>query len=265
MAFYKANGDTVQSGIVQQTLNAKTYIIEGVTIDDEIEMPNAETLIYWVTDSSAPAVQASVGAPQNFSAKALVKKTVTVSKSLGMNGVIPGVNKELVTADQVNSHVIKDTIKASNAINKDYLTELETVAEAATATYSASDVYGSILALKAEFVTDNKDNYLVPTACFVSPAVYALLQKNNLIYFKDNNPVGNFLGMAIIEAPDLVANAVMMNAKAMISGIAFQDTTVFDAAPLGYAGGTGYIGELAYVNQPAEFSADFTGKLVLKF
>ena len=266
MAFYKANGDTVQSSVVQKTLNAKTYIIDGVTCDDEIQFPNAETLIYWVTDSSAPAAQSNgVGAKQTFAEKALVKKTVSVGNSLGLNGIIPGINMATVTADQVNSHVVKDTIKASNSINKNYISVLETVAEAATTTYSASDVYKSILDLKAEWAVENKDNYMDPTALFVSPAVYALLTKNNLLYFKDNNPAGSFLGLTVIEAPDLVSNAILMNAKAMISGVAFADTQVFDAAPLGYAGGTGYIGELAYVNAAAEFSADFNGKLALKF
>ena len=179
--------------------------------------------------------------------------------------VIPGVNIGTVSADQVNSHVVKDTIKAANKINRDYLTVLEAAAEAAEATYSASDVYGSLLKLRAEYITENKGEYEVPTACFVSPAVYSELIKNKLISFKENEPTGNFLGFAVIEAPDLVANAVMLNAEAMISGIAFTDTTVFDAAPLGYAGGTAYIGELAYVNKATEHSADFAGKPILKF
>ena len=79
---------TVQSDIVLKTLNAKTYIIEGVTVNGEVDFPSAETLVYWVTDSSAPTTSSTPGSAQSFTAKALVKKSVSVSKSEQINGKI---------------------------------------------------------------------------------------------------------------------------------------------------------------------------------
>lgn len=162
--------------------------------------------------------------------------------------VIPGVNVGIVSADQVNSHLVQDTIEAANKINRDFITVVEANAvEAAEDGYSLSDVYDAMLKLAAEYKTVNKTEYMEPTAAFVSPRVYAKLLKNNLIYFKDNRPISVF-GFEVIECPDLSKDIVMLNQVAMASGIAWKDVTVFDAAPLGYAGGTAYIGEMAYVN-----------------
>lgn len=264
MAFYKSSGDTVQSNYVLATFKEKSYIIPGVTVNGEAEMPNAEVLKYWVTDASAVSTTGAPGQKQTFSEKALVSKSITLNKRVTLNGIIPGANIATVSADQVNSHVIKDTVHAIGKINEDYITTLETAAEEATTQWSASDVYGSILSLAAEYKVANKEDGLEPTACFVSPTVYASLLKNNLIYFKNDEPASVF-PFRVIECPDLTVNAVLLNQAAMASGVAFRDVEVFDAAPLGYAGGTGYIGEICYANAPVEFHSDFTGKAILKF
>ena len=264
MAFYKGSGDTVQTQYVVKTFNEKSYIIPGVTVNDEVSMPNAETLLYWVTDSSAVSKTGAPGAKQTFSEKALVKKSITLEDRVTMNGIIPGVNIATVSADQVNAHVIKDTVHAIGKINEDYITKLEALAESATTVYSGDDVYGSLLSLLAEFKTANKEDGVEPTACFVSPAVYAKLMKNDLVYYKDNQP-GSVFPFRVIECADLAENAVLMNQMAIASGVAFNDVEVFDAAPLGYAGGTGYIGEICFINKGIETHADFNGKLALKF
>lgn len=285
MAYYIGQGDTVQLNYIVKTLNAKLYAIDGVTTNSEVKIPNAEVVNYWVK-SKASATHASggdgkgtsnkgPGSKQDFTAKALYKKSIPVEDSQQLNGVIPGVNLATVSADAVNAYVVEDTIEAANAINKDYLTKLEAAAgEAVTVTGASSadlqdaeKVYAAILKLRAKFIEENKDNHIVPTAAFVSPLVMAALKTKNLVIYKDNSPYGSFLEMTIIEAPDLTCDIVMMNQMAMVSGIAFNAVKTFDASYLGYADGVAYIGEIAYVNKATELRpADetFEGKLVLK-
>lgn len=265
MAYFIGQGDTVQLNYIVKTLNAKLYAMDGVTTNSEVKIPNAEVVNYWVKSKASSKNSKTPGSKQEFTAKALVKKSVTVDQSEQLNGVIPGVNMATVSADAVNAYVVEDTIQAANAINRDYLTKLEAKAEAATTAYDADEVYKSILDLRAEFIKANKENYLVPTAMFVSPEVMARLKEKNLVIYKDNSPYGSFLEMEIIEAPDLTVNGVIMNQMAMVSGIAFNAVKTFDGSYLGYADGVAYIGEIAYVNTATEMSEDFTGKLVLKF
>jgi len=251
---------TVQLNYITKTLNEKLYIKEGVTSNAEVKIPNAEVVNYWVKSQGSATKANKPGTAQTFTAKALVKKSVTVDASEQLNGVIPGVNIATVSADAVNAYVIEDVIQAANNINRDFLTKLETAAQAASTTYT--DAYGSILKLAAEFKTLNKGNYTEPTAVFVDPEVYADLLKNNLIYYKDNKPASVF-PFEVIEAPDLTNRVVMMNQIAMVSGIAFNAVKTFDASPLGYADGVGYIGEIAYVNKATEFDTSYKGKPVL--
>jgi hypothetical protein len=265
MAFFIGQGDTVQLNYIVKTLNAKLYAIDGVTTNSEVKIPNAEVVNYWVKSKGTATKSTAPGAKQNFTEKALIKKSVTVDQSEQINGVIPGVNIATVSADAVNAYVVEDTIEAANAINRDYLTKLEAKASPATTTFDADEIYKCILDLRAEFIKENKANHIVPTAMFVSPEAMARLKEKNLIIYKDNSPYGSFLEMEIIEAPDLTVNGVIMNQMAMVSGVAFNAVKTFDGSYLGYADGVAYIGEIAYVNKATEMSDDFTGKLVLKF
>lgn len=265
MAYFIGQGDTVQLNYIVKTLNAKLYAIEGVTTNSEVKIPNAEVVNYWVKTKGTSTTTSTPGAKQDFTPKALLKKSVTVDKAQQLSGVIPGVNIATVSADAVNAYVVEDTIEAANAINRDYLTALEAKADAATTTYDADEIYKCILDLRAEFIKANKANHIVPTALFVSPEAMARLKEKNLVIYKDNSPYGSFLEMEIIEAPDLTVNGVMMNQMAMVSGVAFNAVKTFDGSYLGYADGVAYVGEIAYVNKATEMSEDFTGKLVLKF
>lgn len=183
------------------------------------------------------------------------------------------VNVATVSANTVNAYVVDGTIEAANRINRDYLKALE--AQAETKTVSGADVYAKILALRAEFIKVNGTpgtgeddaeipaSYIEPTAMFVSPKVMAELKRQNLILYKDNDPMGSFLEMAIIEAPNLTNDVVMLNKVAMISGISFNAVKTFDASVLGYADGVAYIGEIAYVNKATELGTDTVCKPVM--
>lgn len=275
-AFYIGGGDVVQTSYIAKTLQEKSYIRPGTTVNPEITFPNAETILYWVKNKASlnQSVKAggsgkstvSPGSPQNFAEKKLERKSVHINKTAQINGVIPGVNVATVSADVVNAHVIEDTINSINEMNRDYITVLEGAATASeTVAYDASDVYQSILDLRADFISKNKFYGLVPTALFVSPKLMAKLKRENLVLFKDNSPYGTFLDMEIIEAPDLTVDAVMLHATAIISGVAFSAATTFDASYLGYAGGTAYIGELCYANEKTEFGEDYDVITVMTF
>lgn len=282
--FYLGEGDAVQLSYIAKTLQEKSYIRPGTTVNPEISFPTAETILYWVKAKASlnNTVKAggtgkqtvSPGSPQAFAEKKLVRKSVSVDKSAQINGVIPGVNIATVSADVVNSYVVEDVINSVNEMNRDYITVLAAAAKEATAenlgeavTYDATDVYQSILDLRAAFTTKNKFYGLAPTAMFVSPKVMAKLKRENLVLFKDNSPYGSFLEMEIIECVDMPAgvNAIMLHTSAIISGVAFNAVKTFDAAPLGYTDGVAYIGELDYVNKATEFGEDYDVVTAVKF
>lgn len=263
MAFYKSNGDTIQTNVVISALKDHTYIIPGVTVRDDLEFTSAETVKYWVTDSASAAVVATPGSQQTFGDKALVAKTLVLSKSVQLNGRIPGVNIKTVKADQVNSHLQRDVIKGSRTINKAYITALEAAASAGTYSYVGTDVYADLAAMRAEYVKTNEPNGYEPTFAFVSPDFYSKLMAKNLITFKDNR--GYLLDMAILECASLTANAVLGVADAMVAGASYTDVEVVSAATQGYAGGICYIGEIPFGAAATELPADFSGDLLIKF
>lgn len=264
MAYFKGNGDVVQTSYVQKTLEEKSYIIPGKTCIAELEFVDGETVKYWVRDTSSLVTTGSLGQAISATPKALVSKSLTIGKRVAWNEPIPGVNIATVTADQINEQLIKETIAAGNKINEDYITALVSAASAATATYNAADAYGSLLTLQAEFETENKVEGVKPTAVFVSPAVYASLVAKNLVNFKEGFSVFEY---PVIKCPDLPSgtNAILLSEKAMIAPINFRANSTYDARPAGYADGVGIIGEIGYEVAAAETDADFAGKLVLSF
>ena len=266
--FFVGNGDTAQLNVIIRTVNAKSYILPGVTCRDDIQMFSGESANYWVKEKMFPGADQTLkpGGKHVQEAVGLVRKTVNIDKCEPLDFVIPGINYNCVAADTVNAYLVDSTINAANKRNRDYLTVLEGAAVAADKTYNAAsdDVYTTILDLRAEFIKKNKADYMVPTALFVSPLVMARLKEKNLVLFKDNSPYGTFLEMEIIEAPDLTCDMIMMNACAMVSAIAYQAVEVFSGAPIGYPGGTAASGEIDYCNVPTEFSAGWEGKPILK-
>jgi hypothetical protein len=277
--FFIGHGDVAQLDFIVKTLEEKLYIIPGITCEDEINIPSAELINYWVGgELNVDDNGSRPGAKQSFGEQGLYRKTVAIDRSAKMNGVIPGVNLATCSANILNNYVIKSTIEAANKINRHFLTKLEGIANkkfigtldeesgementesavAPTTTYDADDIYRTVLDLRAEFIKQNEQTYLEPTALFVSPEAMARLKEKNLVLYKDNSPYGTFLEMEIIEAPNLTKNLVMMNKKAMISGVAFNAVRSFDGSYLGYADGVAYIGEIAYTNTPTEYGADY--------
>ena len=153
--------------------------------------------------------------------------------------------------------MVQETIKAANNINENYITTLVAAANASTSVqYDSTDPYGSLLKLRADFVTTNKAFNIKPTACFTSSDVYAALLAKNVIIFKDGTEWGNLLGFDVIECPDLAAGtAVMLNAVGMIAAQNVNTLVVTDATPAGYPGGTLVAGEIGFVNAPTVVEA----------
>lgn len=90
MAYFIGQGDTAQLDYIVRTLKEKLYIRDGVTTNDEVKIPSAEVVNYWVKGAAGNSTSATPGSKQNFTARALTKKSVTVDKSEQLSGVIPG-------------------------------------------------------------------------------------------------------------------------------------------------------------------------------
>ena len=52
-AFYIGGGDVVQTSYIAKTLQEKSYIRPGTTVNPEITFPNAETILYWVKNKAS--------------------------------------------------------------------------------------------------------------------------------------------------------------------------------------------------------------------
>lgn len=263
MAFSFA-GDTIQSQLINETLEAKVYAIPGVTCLDTITVVPGQSIRYWVNADNIVSA-GTPGAKHTYNAAGLTAKTLTFDATANVDAVIPGASVETVSANTVNSYVVNGTVEAANTINRDFLTQLEAAGQAGTAQIDLADVYGSILSAKAEFIKTNKKHYMRPTAMFVSPEVKAALDKNNLVFYKEGMPFGSFSDMLVIEAPDLASDGVViMNYKGMVAAQSYDIMRVVDATTAGFPGGTLIAGEIMYKNAKAEVG-DASLKPVMKF
>lgn len=258
------NGDVRQLPVIIKTLEAKLYTQPGVTCNPDVSVTAAGEALYYYTHSDESAATGhKLGAKIDYTSTGVERKTIAIEEGISISDVIPAVNYQTVSADVVGDKVVQETLKAANKINEDYIEKLEAAGEDATTTYDAADPYGSLLKLRAEFVKDNKEEAMKPTAAFVDSEVYSALLAKNVIIFKDGRQWGDLMGFSVIECPDLTSKVVMLNANAMASAQNINNLVVVDATPAGYPGGTLIGGEIGFANAKAEL-VDSKSKKVLK-
>ena len=273
------SGRTESLPYIVKTLESKLYAIPGTTCNPDLSiMANAEGIEYFTQQASSVS-EGKIGQQHTWdNVYGVDAQKVLFDDCVKIDRPIPGAAKDTVSADVVNSALILETTKVANRLNEKFITAVEGAANkkytagvsasyTVTSTYSADDVYGSLLALRAEFVAQNKDSMLKPQAIFVSPAVYSALLKANLIFFKDGLQFGTFSDMAIIECPDLSAgtNAVMLNSVAVFDAENVRYINVLDGAFARLPGGSLIVAEIGAVRGECKVGKDFNGVLVLKF
>jgi hypothetical protein len=217
-------GDQIGIDYILRTLEAKTYVIPGVTANPRVTVSVAGDSAYYLTQPAASVgAKVTLGGLHTWTdgdSKGVSRKVVDLSKGYPIYEIIPFANYATVAADVVGERVTVNALERANQCNREYLTELVTNGTPKTyaATITADNVLSTLLGAIADFNTLNKAKYLTPTAMFVSESVLQALREKNLIIFKDAVPgendqiLGFFNKVAVIEAQDLAAGEfVLMN------------------------------------------------------
>lgn len=217
-------GRIADLGYILRTLEAKTYVIPGITSNARVTVSASGDSGYFYKQ---PAV--SVGAKTTLGglhtwvdgdSKGVNRVMVDLSQGYPIHEIIPFVNYATVGADVVGERVTVNAIERANDCNREYLSTLVTDGTAKTyaATITADNVLATLLSAVSDFNTLNKAKYLTPTAMFVSESVLQALREKNLIIFKEAMPgenqniLGYFNKIAVVEAQDLDAGKfILMN------------------------------------------------------
>ena len=260
MAFANGfNGDNVSLGYILKTLNAKTYLIPGITCNPDVSVTAAGESAYYYKRSASSVAAALTGARIAWgdgNSKGVTRTDISMVNCFQIKDAIPHANFATVSADVIGDKVVQESIEVANQHNAAAITKMETTTYNKTlgAALSLNTIYSEVLTAKAEFITQNKAKYLKPTAIFVAPDVMALLKEKNLVLFKDSLPGqsekirGYFDDMAVIECPDVAATTafIMVNDLGFGAPINVNTLYVVDGTAAGWAGGTLISGELSY-------------------
>ena len=250
-------GDVALIPYILRTLEAKTYAIPGITANDRVTVAvSGDSGYYFTQPASSVGTKTALGTLHPWAAadvKGVNRKSFNLDQGYPIFEVIPYVNSATVSADVLGERLTINSIERANACNREYLDTLVSGGTAKTyaSAITADNVMSTILDAVATFNTDNKAKYLKPTAIFVSETVLAALRAKNLIIFKDalaggnENILGYFNGMAVVEAQDLAAGSfVLMNQLGAGQVQNIKTLVVTDATAAGSPNGTLIAGEL---------------------
>lgn len=253
------NGDIVSLQYILKTLERKSYLIPGVTTNQDVSVTAmGESAYYFKRDASSVELKPEgLGSQIDFTGGKHVtgvkRVPINLTNAIQIHSVLPHVNFATVSADVVGDRVVQETIEAANKWN--VAGEEAMVANGTSKTYTAvtvDTVYGVLLGAKKEFIKDNKAKALKPTAIICSPEVVAALKEKNLILFKDSMPnqsekiLGYFDNMAVVESFDLDNGFIMLNSLGFGAPLNVNTLVVADGTAAGYPAGTIIAGEMGY-------------------
>lgn len=271
------SGDYVSLQHILKTLDAKSYLVPGVSSNQSLQVSAAGEVAYFYTRSSSTVAAGNVGDSVSYSAKGGKRIDISLTNRLAIGAIIPNVNAATVSADLVGDKVIQETLQQMNLWHVAAMTALEAGATAKTYTNGAN-AYAAILEGIKTFKVDNKANGLRPTAVLVNSAFMAELLQTDA--FLRSSPVSDMAvaegeirrigGVFVIEVPDLVADFVVMHSEGFAAPINIKSLVITDATPAGYPGGTLIAGEMGYgfkvITKAEDLSLDQTnGYLVAKY
>lgn len=245
-------GDINSLNVILPTLNAKTYIIPGVTVNADLNVTSmGEQAYFYVQNAPTAAGSHTLGGKLTEQSAGVKRIAVDLSTGYGIHTVLPHVNFATVAASVVESKVIQETLKRANLFNEEFVAAL--LAGATAKTYK-KDAKGTAALLDAigVFKKDNKANALRPTGALVTVDFY-----NELIEDVKNRSTertdgllfdGNVLtigGVPVIESVDLVGvDFILIHAEGVGAIINVQSLFVVDSTAAGYPGGLLISGEL---------------------
>lgn len=254
MAFANGfNGDVVSLNYILKTLDRKSYLIPGVTTNQEVSVTAMGESAYYFKRGASTVSEGKLGAKLDFTSTGVERKSIDLVDSIQIKAVLPYVNFATVSADVVGDKVVQETIEAANLWN--VKGEAAMVAGGTKKSYTAvtvENIYATLLGAKKQFITDNKAKALKPTAIICSPEVVAALKEKNLILFKDSVPnqsekiLGYFDNMAVVESFDLESGFIMLNSLGFGAPLNVNTLVVADGTAAGYPAGTIIAGEMGY-------------------
>jgi hypothetical protein len=180
-------GDTLATGAVIKTLEAKTAILPGITVRADLVRVMGNVAEFWY--NIKPTVQVTTpGADFNSTNVGVKKATLTLGRALQIDEKIPQVAIETISAPIVADFTVKGSIGLANKMGELFITELLALAQAKTYTNGlklvaaiaeAIGVFELGASVKILGVADttfsNKENGIRPTAVLVGPAGKAKL------------------------------------------------------------------------------------------
>lgn len=258
-------GDINSLNVILPTLNAKTYIIPGVTVNADLNVTSmGEQAYFYVQSAPTAAGSHTLGGKLTETSAGVKRIPVDLSEGYGIHTVLPHVNFATVEASVVESKVIQETLKRANLFNEEFVAALVTGAKAKTYT---KDLKGTAALLEAigTFKKDNKANALRPTGALVTVDFYNALiedvknrstERTDGLLFDGN--VLTIAGIPVIESVDLTGvDFVLIHAEGVGAIINVQSLFVVDSTAAGYPGGLLISGEMGrgfevvdYAKQP---------------
>lgn len=246
-------GDIRSLDYILKTLERKTYIVPGKSVNPDLSVSVAGEIAYYMKRAASTVAEGTTGAKIDFESTGVSRQEIPMRNAFHIKSVIPYANSETVSVDVVGDRVVQETMELANRYNVKFLEALKEgsmTAESAT----GETIYHQLLNAKAQYKKANKDKAMGPTAIFLTPEKVAELKSKNLLAYKEALPgegndtlIGTFDGMAVFEAVDLDGvDCIMLNAVAFAAPINVNVLRVVDGTAAGYVGGTLIGGEFSY-------------------
>lgn len=246
------SGDAVSLQHILDTLNAKSYVIPGITANQDLTVSAMGEVAYFYTRGATSTGEGTVGSKLDYKSTGVKRIDIPMTSALTIEAVLPRVNFATVSADVVGDKVIQESIALANRHNELALEALVAGAEAKTS--EGAGAYEQIVNAVKTFKVDNKANALRPASVIVSSEFYAeLLVDNRFIRPGDLGDlaiseaiVGRVAGMFVVEAPDLDEGFILIDPEGFAAPRNINTLVITDGTAAGYPLGTIIAGETGY-------------------
>lgn len=261
MAFYNNyNGDMSSLKLIQDNIEKKTMLIPGISCQSGVDVSSLGDRCYYFQRSTSGLTTGKAGAPINYSAVGVVRKDFALEDAIKIGDMIPVVNP-LSSVNIVEDRLVYQITEANNLHNElaiNYLAHNGTDYQDYTA-LTKDNAYDTLNEVMRNFVLNNKDKGLYPTAVFVSnECAKFLLQDARFIRFGTNledyraynNLIGKIGKAYVFEAADLdtltIYDFIVLSSEAFVAPLNVESVVVKDGAQYGYPTGKIIAGEIRY-------------------
>ena len=259
-------GDTLATGIIIKTIEAKTAILPGITCRADLGMHFGANLIEYYYDLAPSIVDAAAGADYTNTTVGNKKASVTLDHAYQVDERIPNVNIAAVSADMVNDKILKASISLSNGVGAKFMTALAALAQAQTwtnglgafaAVAEAIATFNHMSSVKVGGSSDtsysNATNGIQAKTMIVGDtfraALLATTQFTAIIQATGqiNGLIGNMLGLNVVYSQDFTgAGFILLNPEGVAYPLSINDLRVVESEIFN---GVRVQGELGYPTQ----------------